>query len=221
MNKIITRQYPFIGQLTAIVTFPDDFAPEKESLPVILFLHGAGERGASTPETVDLVKVHGIARYFSADPCYKGTRVITVSPQCPLGFVWDHVTFMLKDFIDAVVDEYNGDKSRIAVTGLSMGGYGTWNMLSTFPDYFYKAAPICGGGISWRVREAQMVGKPIWAFHSTDDTAVPFECSVDMVKRADETGADVKFTAFCDLGHGCWETAYEKTDLVRWLADCE
>lgn len=212
-----TKEEPFIGILGGIVTVPDDFDKEKESLPVILFLHGAGERGKGTPETVDKVKVHGVPKYFSKDPCFMGVRAVTVSPQCPEGFIWDQLTFQLKDYLDAVIEEYHGDVNNVSVTGLSMGGYGTWNLITTYPGFFSCAAPVCGGGVSWRARDT-LHGKKIWAFHSTDDGAVPFTCSVDMVQRAEQSGADVKFTAFTGLGHGCWEAAYETTKVIEWLA---
>lgn len=214
---IFSRPEYYIGMLTGIVTVPEDFDPEKESLPVILFLHGAGERGQSTPETVDKVKVHGIPKYFSKDPAHRGLRVITLSPQCPEGFVWDQVTFQLAHWLEEALVQFNGDRQRVSVTGISMGGYGTWNIITTFPELFFRAAPICGGGISWRARDT-LAGKELRVYHSTDDTAVPFTCSVDMVQRAEFSGAKVSFTAFCGEGHGCWEKAYEQTDLIEWLA---
>ena len=214
---IFTKQDALIGQMSAVVTLPDDFDAEKESLPVIVFLHGAGEVGDGTPATVEKVKVHGIPKYFCRDNEYKGLRVITVSPQCIDGYIWDQLTLQLKDFLDSAIAEYNGDKSRVALTGLSMGGFGTWNMLSTYPDYFCCAAPICGGGGSWRVNE-KLKGKRIRAYHSVDDSAVPYLCSVLMVERARKLGADVEFISYCNEGHGCWNRAYEEGDLIEWLA---
>ena len=207
---------PYIGQLTGIVTVPSDHDPEKEKLPVILFLHGAGERGKSTPETVDLVKVHGIPKYFGKDADFKGLRVITVSPQCPEGVIWDQLIFQLKEYIDAAVREFGGDPAHIAVTGLSMGGFGTWNMITAFPDYFCCAAPICGGGVPW-MADGRLKDKKIRVFHSVDDGAVPYECSVLMTRAARNSGADIELTSYCFEGHGSWDRAYEKTDLIEWL----
>ena len=215
-NEIIfTREYPYIGRLSAIVTVPSDYKKE-EKLPVILFLHGAGERGDSSPEQLGKVKVHGIPKLFAKDNDYKGLRVITVSPQCPENVIWDTLTFQLKDFIDAAVEEFGGDENRIAITGLSMGGFGTWNMITTYPDYFCCAAPVCGGGVPWRA--SVLKGKKIRCYHSVDDGAVPYECSVLMVRQAKESGADVEFISYTAEGHGCWVKAYETTDLVEWLA---
>lgn len=213
---VCTREEPFIGSFTAFVTEPENFDPSVESLPLIVFLHGAGESGKSTPETVDKVRAHGIPKYFCADPDYRSLRVITLSPQCPDGFIWEQVTFQLKDMIDSVAEEYKVDMNKISVTGLSMGGYGTWNMLTTYPDFFSKAAPICGGGVSWRA-ENSLKGKELRVFHSVDDSSVPFACSVDMVAAARRAGAAVEFISYTDEGHGCWSRAYETTDVIEWL----
>lgn len=217
MNIIHTEKEAYIDEIQALITVPDDFDAEKESLPVIVFLHGAGETRKPGIDGIEKVKVHGIPKYFSADPLYKGQRVITVSPQCPNGFIWDQLTFQLKDLLDKVIEKYNGNKELISITGISMGGYGTWNMITTFPGYFCCAAPVCGGGVVWRAEEA-VKGLPIWALHSTDDNSVPFSASVDMIQRAEKYGAKVKFTAFTGLGHGCWTEAYENTDVIKWLA---
>ena len=217
MGKVITysRPEPVIGQMTGLITVPDGWTKE-EKLPMILFLHGAGERGKSTPETVERVRVHGIAKYFCADPDYHGLRVITASPQCPEDMVWDHITTQLLDWMQAVIEEYGADTERIALTGLSMGGYGTWNMLTMYPDLFCCAAPICGGGVSWFARQ-RLGGKKIRVFHSVDDDLVPYERSVEMASAAQMSGAQVELTTYMHEGHGSWVKAYEQTDLIEWL----
>lgn len=204
--------------LTGYVTYPENYDPEKEKLPMIVFLHGAGEVGNGTPETVEKVRVHGIPKYFVADPDYGNRRVITASPQCIDGYIWDHLTIQLKEWIDEVAEMSGADTSRINITGISMGGFGTWNMLTTFPEYFHRAAPVCGGGVPWRIKE-RIRGKEIRTFHSIDDEAVPYECTVLQVKRARSFGAYVEFTTYTDKGHGCWDSAYEETDLIDWLCE--
>lgn len=216
-NLIFSKEEPFTGKMSGIVTVPSDFDKNTESLPVIVFLHGAGESTDSSADCVEKVKAHGIPKVFSRDNDYKGLRVITISPQCPSGFIWDQITLQLMDYIEAAVSEYNGNRKHIAITGLSMGGFGTWNMITTFPDYFCCAAPICGGGVPWRINES-LRGKKIRVFHSVDDDSVPFECSLQMVKGARAAGADIEFVSYCFEGHGCWNRAYEQTDLIEWLA---
>ena len=214
---VFTREAPMLGSLSAFVTLPTGFAPGDEKPPVIVFLHGAGEAGDGSPEELPLVHRHGIPKYFGADADYQGLRAITVSPQCPKGFIWDQITLQLKDFLDSAVAVYGGDPTRVSVTGISMGGFGTWNLLTTYPEAFYRAAPICGGGVPWRVKET-LRGKPIRVYHSIDDPSVPYECSVLMAKRARAAGAEIEFTTYCAEGHGCWDRAYEEGDLIKWLA---
>lgn len=204
------------GSLTGYVTLPSDYK-EGEKLPMIVFLHGIGERGESTPETVDKVCVHGIPKYFVKDPDYKGLRVITASPQCPDKYVWNHILPMLKMWIDEVAEKYGADENRISITGLSMGGFGTWDMIGTYPEYFCCAAPVCGGGGVWLAGD-KFKGKTIRVYHSIDDTAVPYNYSVIMTEKATKNGAIVDFTTYTDKGHGCWDAAYGETDLIEWLA---
>lgn len=213
MNTTYTYTAPMAvtGQLSAFVTVPTDFDPARESLPVILFLHGAGERG----DNISVVRVYGVPKLFGNDPDYHGLRVVTVSPQCPDGYVWNHLTYPLKDWFMTFVDSVNGDRSRLSVTGLSMGGFGTWDMICTFPELFACAAPVCGGGMTWR--SAALAGKPIRAFHSIDDNAVPFRCSQDMVLAARPCGAQIELVAYDACGHASWIPAYEQTDLIEWL----
>ena len=214
---IFTRPENEIGRLSGIVTVPSDFDKTKETLPVIVFLHGSGEAGDGSEAQVQRVRAHGIPKYFGADADYKGVRVITVSPQCPENVIWDDIPYQLKDYIDAAVAEFGGDKTRVSLTGLSMGGFGTWSQACLFPDAYVRLAPICGGGVNWRVDD-RFRDKEIRVFHSVDDDSVPFDFSVIMVKQAVEAGADVEFTAYTREGHGCWNRAYEQTDLIEWLA---
>lgn len=209
---VFTYPVEVCGTMSGVVTVPTGFDPAKEQLPVIVFLHGAGERGTDT----DLVKVHGIPMLFSKDPDYHGLRVITLSPQCPDGMTWNHLAFPLKTWLDAAVKELNGDPARISITGLSMGGFGTWEMLLTFPEMFSCGAPICGGGLSWR--SDALRGKKLRVYHGLDDTVVPFSYSEQMVNAARANGADVDFIAYDKVGHGSWFRAYGETDLVEWLA---
>jgi len=204
------------GKMAGIVTTPTGFDPAAEKLPVIVFLHGAGERGDGSPAEIEKVKIHGIPKYFCADPDYKGLRVITLSPQCPDNMVWNHLVYPLMQWIRETVQMLNGDEDRISITGLSMGGFGSWDMLMTFPEAFSCGAPVCGGGLSWRA--ASLKGMKIRVFHGLDDGAVPFGNSMEMVAAARKSGADVTLTAYDKVGHGSWLPAYGETDLIEWLA---
>lgn len=204
-----------INELRYIMTTPSGFDPSKESLPMIVFLHGAGERG----DDLDLVKVHGIPKYFCADNDYRGLRVITLSPQCPADRVWNHMPDQIMDLIEHVASDMNVDKKRITLTGISMGGYGTWEMACMYPDYFAAVAPICGGGMVWRA--GALTKLPIRAFHGTDDFAVPYNASVEMVEAIKHLGGNATLTSYDNVGHDSWTSAYETSDVIEWLAAAE
>lgn len=194
-----------------LITTPTGFDPAKESLPLIVFLHGMGERG----NDIEKVKVHGIPKLFSADPDYKGLRVVTVSPQCPETTVWNYVPDELIHLVERVIAEYNIDRDRVSLTGLSMGGYGTWELGSRYPEYFSALAPICGGASCEHL--GSLSNKPVRVFHSDDDPVVPFSESERAVEALKARGGHPEFTVYHGCGHGSWVAAYEQSDLIEWL----
>lgn len=183
----------------------------KEKLPLIVFLHGAGERGDGTTE-LEKVKVHGLTKYLSEGVEYPA---IILAPQCPQGVVWSNLIFALKELIDSIIEEYNVDITRVSITGLSMGGFGTWEMGISYPELFSAMAPICGGGMSWRCGRLKDV--PIWAFHGDADNLVPLNNSVEMVDAVNKAGGNAKLTVFHNVGHNSWVEAYTTTNVVEWL----
>lgn len=206
------RVYPQTNELSYIVTTPTGFNAEKESLPLIVFLHGAGERG----DNLEAVKTHGIPKYFSADPDYHGLRVVTLSPQCPDGKVWNNLTEQLMYLIETVVEDFGIDRDRITLTGISMGGYGTYEMGCSYSGYFAALAPICGGGMAWRCDA--LTRTPVRAFHGGTDNVVIPERSQEMVNRINELGGNATLQIFPEAWHDSWAPAYETTDLIEWLA---
>lgn len=198
-------------QLNYILTSPDD-VKENERLPLIVFLHGAGERG----DDINMVKIYCVPKLFTNDVNYKGLRAYTLSPQCPHNTTWIDYKKELLNLIDYIVANNNIDKNRVSLCGISMGGFGTWEMAMTYPDRFYKIAPLCGGGMNWR---AWALNMPIRVYHGRRDDVVPFCQSEAMVNSIKANGGNVEFTAFDDLSHNCWDRAFEETDLIEWLAD--
>lgn len=200
--------------LKYILTAPTDF-DGSESLPMIVFLHGAGERG----NDLEKIKAHGIPKLFSKDENYEGIRAITISPQCPEERTWYDFKWDVISLIDEVADKYNVDKSKISLCGISMGGFGTWEIALQVPEKLFKIAPICGGGMSWRAWYLR--NTPIRVYHGGLDNIVPLCMSEVMVNAIREQGGNVEFTIYEDLYHDCWTRAFEQTDLIAWLAGLE
>lgn len=177
-----------------------------EKMPLLIFLHGMGERG----NDLSKLKVHG-------PPSFLGNRkdfpFITISPQCPDTVYWN--TDILLPFYDEILDRYPVDKKRVYITGLSMGGYGTWGSVIARPDLFAAAAPICGGGDPSKLEAAKDI--PIWVFHGAKDRVVPIVRSEEMVNRLKELGSNVKFTVYPDANHDSWTETYANPKLYEWF----
>lgn len=191
---------------------PDDMNIIDNKMPMIVFLHGAGERGCD----LELVKNQGIPKMISEG---KKVAAVVLCPQCPDDIVWNNIVFKIKCLIDSIAENQNVDKKRISITGLSMGGYGTWEMGLTFPTFFSAIAPICGGGMSWRA--GLLKDMPIRAFHGGKDDAVPCSNSMEMVDAINDNGGCAELTIFHNVRHDSWTAAYEKTDLIEWLIKTE
>jgi predicted peptidase len=136
-----------------------------------------------------------------------------VSPQCPEGRWWK--VDDLATLLDEVEAKYRVDADRIYLTGLSMGGFGTWDLASNFPDRFAAIAPMCGGGQPEMARRLKYL--PIWVFHGDADPSVPVKKSDDMVEALKKVGADVKFTKYPGVGHDCWTQSYANPELYTWF----
>ena len=194
--------------LPYLVTRPDDSVGE--ALPMIVFLHGAGERGANRSR----LAVHGIPRYFDKNETHMDQRVITLSPQCPEGEIWSNFPAAIMELILDVATREGADVNRISITGISMGGFGTWSLLAAYPNFFSAAAPICGGGVSWCINTKT----PIRAFHGDADQSVPLVYSQLMVDAVNARGGHAELTIYPDCQHDSWTRTYEQTDLIPWLA---
>jgi predicted peptidase len=186
-----------------------DRSAKDKSWPLILFLHGAGERGSD----LELVKKHGPPKLIAAG---KDIPAVVVSPQCPTDQWWnDHVEGLLA-LLDDVARKHNVDPNRVYVTGLSMGGYGTWALLSRAAERFAAAIPICGGGT--RVGLQRAMNTPIWAFHGDADPLVPVDESTRLVEALKSRGAqNVKITIYPGVKHDSWTQTYDDPAVWEWL----
>ena len=175
----------------------------KKKVPLLLFLHGAGERG----DNLDLVTVHGPPKLIK-----KGKKFpfIVISPQCLKGSWGDAAG--LDALLDEFISNHAVDESRIYYTGLSMGGYGTWALGGQNPKRFAALAPICGGGN--RIDARQIRKKPVWVFHGAKDSVVPLEESQRMVNSLKQRGGKPKFTIYPEAGHDSWTKTYDNPKLT-------
>jgi predicted peptidase len=171
-----------------------------------LFLHGAGESGNDLKK----VETHGPPKLIEAG---KSFPFIVVSPQSSR-FGWDVPT--LNALLDDVVAKHSVDLNRICVTGLSMGGSGTWALAAAYPERFAAIVPICGGGNT--ADAPKLKDLPVWAFHGAQDTVVLPRRTEEMVEALKDAGAkDVKFTLYPDAGHDSWTQTYENPEVWEWL----
>ena len=193
--------------MSYLLYLPKDYA-QQDSWPLLLFLHGAGERGAD----LERVKVHGPPKLIAAG---KEFPFIVVSPQCPSNQWWQ--PHELAALLDEVVEKYKVDQDRVYVSGLSMGGYGTWSLAGFSPDRFAALVPICGGGDPRSVRRFSRV--PVWVFHGAKDSVVPLSASQEMVDALEKVNGNVKFTVDPEADHDSWTAAYDDPELYKWLLE--
>ncbi|MFO0869032.1 MAG: prolyl oligopeptidase family serine peptidase [Pirellulales bacterium] len=198
----------------------------QQKYPLVLFLHGAGERGA---DNVAQLK-HGMAD-FASDEIRDKYPAFVLAPQCPVGEKWVDVDWsstkhdmperpasamrLTLATIEQLRKEFSLDPARLYITGLSMGGYGTWDALQRHPQMFAAAIPICGGGDPKHV--AKFVHVPIWAFHGDKDTAVRPERSRDMIAALQAAGGMPKYTEYPNTGHDSWTATYKDPAVHAWL----
>ena len=185
---------------------PEDYAAKKEC-PLILFLHGAGERG----DDLEKVKVHGPPKLVEQR---SDCPAIVVSPQCPNERIWSPIQLSL--LLDKCMETLKVDPDRVYVTGLSMGGFGTWAFCAKEPERFAAAVPICGGGDV--TNAARLVKLPIWVFHGAKDTVVTPDYSQKMVDAIRAAGGTrVELTVYPEAKHDSWTETYANDDVAKWL----
>jgi predicted peptidase len=213
-----------------VVFVPIEWTSNKK-WPVVLFLHGAGERGDDGLMQSDVGLGSAIRKHADRFPA------IVVMPQCRKNIWWQAPSMEAQALaaLDAATKEFNGDPERTYLTGLSMGGYGTWDVAAKWPNRFAAIAPVCGGvkipvqvakqtGVTQPesddiyVQAAKKVaGIPIWVFHGGADPVVPVAESRLMVEALKGLSADVKYTEYEGIGHNSWDKAYNGAEFPVWL----
>ena len=208
------------GRLDYLLFLPRGYeAKAGRRWPLILFLHGAGERGSDVWKAAK----HGPASYVATEPDFP---FIMVSPQCPAGQIWSRDVLLA--LLDAILREHRVDTGRVYLTGLSMGGYGTWDLGLAHPEKFAAIVPVCGGGqvmevvLSSGEKGAALRNLGVWAFHGARDTVVPVHESQRMVDVLRQLGVrEVKLTIYPEAGHDSWTQTYNNPALYDWLLQHE
>ena len=195
-----------------LLFLPKEYDSSDSKWPLMLFLHGRGESDGP----LSIVKKWGPPHFIDRGVNY---HYIVVSPQCPRSpESWnkpDQQTLLVA-LLDHVTKTYRVDQDRVYLTGLSMGGYGSWRLAADHPERFAAVVPICGGGNPDDAEKLKNL--PIWVWHGTDDPTVPFQRSADMVEAIKKAGSTtIRFTSLEWIGHNCWESAYATPGLYEWL----
>ncbi len=198
-------------QLRYLLFLPEDYYQSPEiPRPLMLFLHGAGERG----DDLSILTRHGIPKIVGKR---KDFPFVVLSPQCPRTGYWRSEP--LKTLVDDAIGRLRVDDRRIYGTGISMGGFGIWRLAMDYPDLFAAIAPICGGGEPERA--CRIAHLPVWAFHGDADRIVPPEESGQMVEALKECGGNVRFTLYPGVGHDSWTETYGNEKLYEWFLQHE
>lgn len=224
--------------------------------PLVLCLHGAGERG----DNDDAVKMNGMATVWAMDSNQAQWPCFIVVPQCPAGKQWvnslwyvgsylvDNVPISnelltVNNILDSLIREFPIDTNQVYITGLSMGGFGTWDMIIRYPNRFAAAVPLCGAGDTTKADVINRI--PIWVFHGEKDNSVPVKGSREMIAALEKTGRTVVYTnckngdctgitdseladkikaganllysEYKDVGHSVWTYAYANPFLLPWV----
>jgi predicted peptidase len=205
-------------EINYLLFLPEGYdAKGQKQWPLMLFLHGSGERGTN----VWKVATHGPPKNVTSKPDFP---FIVVSPQCPEGRIWSNE--QLLPLLKEIMRTHQVDKSRVYLTGLSMGGYGTWSLGLAYPELFAAIVPICGGGefispfLSSRDKPEALRSLGIWAFHGAKDPVVPLGESERMVELSKKLGVrEVKLTVYPEAGHDAWTETYKNAELYEWLLE--
>ena len=189
---------------------PNDYLDKGEMYPLVLFLHGAGERG----DNLELVKVHGIPKLIDDGHSFP---FITIAPQCPGEGYWDRPEYVrsLISLIKEIMKTYDVDKTRIYGTGLSMGGLGTLAIAIQEPGLFAAIIPVCGGADLKKIVRINQL--PIWLFHGDADSVIPVENSLSIYDSLKPINKHVFLTIYKGVGHDSWTETYENEAIYEWL----
>ncbi|MBQ7346537.1 MAG: alpha/beta fold hydrolase [Clostridia bacterium] len=187
---------------------PKDF-DESKRYPLVFFLHGAGERG----DDLDVAMRHGYMKHVRESG--QEYPFIFIAPQCPQGKIWGCYTESLLAFLDYICDTLPVDRDRVYLTGLSMGGTGSWMLAMAAPERFAALVPVCGSGIYWC--GGALTEIPIYIYHGDCDEVVPIGNSIEMLTSVNKRGGHAQIKILYGVKHNAWDAAYSDDELLSWL----
>jgi len=186
---------------------------KSQKYPLIIWLHGSGSVGRDNLKQISGASLRGTHTWIAPQVQAKHPSFV-LAPQSAQGsWITDFDTVI--ELLKSVEEEFSIDTSRIYVAGQSLGGYGTWHFITTRPDLFAAAVPLCGGGEPKRA--AALANIPIWAFHGASDHTVPVEKSREMIDAIRRAGGNPRYTEYKGVDHEVWLKAFQEKDLVEWL----
>lgn len=207
-DHVFTTELVTQVELPYLLHLPEGVEARRD-WPLILFLHGSGERGTD----VSLVRREGLPRRLDEG---LALPAVVLSPQCPDGQVWAQQYPALMALIDVVAERFGIDGKRVVLTGLSLGGAGVVHLAATHPERFAAVAPVCGPWTFYYVTP-EMARLPLWAFHGEDDPVVSVDDSRKLVARVRELGGDARLTTYPGVAHDAWTPAYADEAFLAWL----
>jgi predicted peptidase len=205
------RECPTDFGLNYLLYLPKDYVP-MQKYPTILFLHGAGERGSN----LLLINKHGLPKHIMAGDEFP---FIIVAPQCPTDSWWRDELKALNKLLDHMLTTYPIDKTRFYLTGMSMGGQGTWTLAVEHSELFAAVVPICPLQLDNPQRVCVLKDIPVWVFHGAKDTAVPISHAEVMVEALKACGGNVQFTVYPEAEHDSWTETYNNPQLYKWFLE--
>lgn len=229
--RFVERSLQLHGASYRYQVFVPDGWTAKRDWPMVLFLHGSGERGSDNRAQLSQGLPHWLAQHGADFPA------VVVIPQAPDGSRWNGaIEAMALKALEHSIDEWHGDRRQLYLTGLSMGGYGAWQIAVDHPGMFAAAAIVCGGirhpndhanlrvqgipaaaGDPYAWVAAHIGALPVWIFHGADDGVVPPEESRRMYAALQARGSEVRHTEFPGVGHVSWPQAYATASLWPWM----
>jgi predicted peptidase len=210
------------GQTMPYRLFVPDAGARKDRLPLILYLHGGGGVGTDNQKQISGGNTTGTHTWTTPE-AQRRHPAFVLAPQLAenrpsqpgRADAWSSSLDTVLEIIAALSREFAIDPDRLYVTGQSLGGYGTWEIVSRQPQMFAAAVPVCGGGDAARVVAARTL--PIWTFHGAQDPVVPVSESRELVAALRRAGSPVKYTEYADVAHNAWTRAYSEPELAEWI----